>query len=67
MTKFEYFGGAIVPIEDARLSITCMTIHYGILITPPITDNVLAGITRCVVTGQVEKYTDWLTPVYLNK
>jgi len=66
MTKFEYYEGAIVPIVDARVSITCTTIHYGVLNTP-ITDNVLAGITRRVVTGQVEKYIDWLAPVYLNK
>jgi branched-chain amino acid aminotransferase len=30
MTKFAYYDGAIVPIEDARVSVTCTTFHYGI-------------------------------------
>jgi len=30
MTKFAYFEGSIVPIEDAHISITCTTFHYGI-------------------------------------
>lgn len=29
MTRFAYFEGAIVPIEQARVSITCNTLHYG--------------------------------------
>lgn len=30
MTKFAYYDGGIVPIEDAHVSITCTTLHYGI-------------------------------------
>jgi branched-chain amino acid aminotransferase len=30
MTKYAFFEGAIVPIEDAHVSITCNTLHYGI-------------------------------------
>lgn len=29
MTKFAYFEGKIVPIEQAKVSITCNTLHYG--------------------------------------
>ncbi len=29
MTKFAYFEGAIVPFEDAHVSISCNTLHYG--------------------------------------
>lgn len=29
MTKFAYFEGRIVPIEQAKVSITCNTLHYG--------------------------------------
>lgn len=29
MTKFAYFEGEIVPIEQAHVSITCNTLHYG--------------------------------------
>lgn len=29
MTKFAYFEGNIVPIEQAKVSITCNTLHYG--------------------------------------
>ncbi len=29
MTKFAYFEGDIVPIEQATVSITCNTLHYG--------------------------------------
>lgn len=29
MTKFAYFEGEIVPIEQAKVSITCNTLHYG--------------------------------------
>jgi branched-chain amino acid aminotransferase len=29
MTKFAYFEGQIVPIEQAKVSITCNTLHYG--------------------------------------
>ena len=28
-TRFAFFEGAIVPIEDARVSIMCNTLHYG--------------------------------------
>jgi branched-chain amino acid aminotransferase len=29
MTRFAYFEGEIVPIEQAHVSITCNTLHYG--------------------------------------
>ncbi len=29
MTKFAYFEGEIVPIEQAKVSIMCNTLHYG--------------------------------------
>ncbi len=29
MTKFAYFEGKIVPIEQAKVSIMCNTLHYG--------------------------------------
>ena len=29
MTRFAYFEGEIVPIEEAHVSITCNTLHYG--------------------------------------
>ncbi len=29
MTNFAYFEGNIVPIEDAKVSIMCNTLHYG--------------------------------------
>lgn len=29
MTTFAYFEGEIVPIEQAKVSITCNTLHYG--------------------------------------
>jgi branched-chain amino acid aminotransferase len=29
MTKFAYFEGNIVPIDQAKVSITCNTLHYG--------------------------------------
>lgn len=29
MTRFAFFEGAIVPIEQAHVSITCNTLHYG--------------------------------------
>lgn len=29
MTKLAYFEGQIVPIEQAKVSITCNTLHYG--------------------------------------
>lgn len=29
MTSFAYFEGNIVPIEDAKVSIMCNTLHYG--------------------------------------
>ncbi|MFT5142154.1 MAG: branched-chain amino acid aminotransferase [Rhodothermales bacterium] len=28
-TRFAYFEGAIVPIEEARVPLTCNTLHYG--------------------------------------
>jgi branched-chain amino acid aminotransferase len=30
MTKFAFHDGAIVPIADAHVSVTCTTFHYGI-------------------------------------
>jgi len=30
MTKFAFHDGAIVPIADAHISVTCTTFHYGI-------------------------------------
>lgn len=29
MTKYAYFEGEIVPIDEAKVSITCNTLHYG--------------------------------------
>lgn len=29
MTRFAYFEGKIVPIADAKVSVTCNTLHYG--------------------------------------